>query len=251
VVRLSLIGPLARPVVRAVRRGALLGAGGAGLAMVAVPAALNTVLQTENLVVLLRLAALCLAVGAAFTLDDPAKPTTATTPVPAWLGGAIRAVAGLLGAGAGWAAAVAITLAGAQEGTGKALPLAGLTLEAATLAVLGLAFAALGWARSPRGVVGAVAAPALLVAAAVAASLPRHLTLLAPVGDAAGWAAAHRRWAVLLAAAAVVAVAGLALGTLPPRTVRVRRPPPARPAPDDGVTGHGPDRRGPARTGTR
>ena len=221
--RLNLLGALVRPVLQAMRRGPLLGAGCVGLAIVAVPAALDTVLRPDNLATLLRLVALCLAVGVAFVLDDPAKPSTATTPVPAWAAGAIRATAGLLTAAAGWTAAVALTLAGAQEGTGEALPVRDLTLEAAAAAVLAVAFAGLGWARAPRGVSGTVAAPALLVAAAALALLPQRLALLASVEDPAGWAAAHRRFAVLLVAAGAVAVVGLALGALPPRTVRVRR----------------------------
>ncbi|MFJ8582901.1 hypothetical protein [Micromonospora sp. NPDC093277] len=221
--RLILLGALVGPVLRAVRRGPLLGAGSVGLAIVAVPAALGTVLRPDDLAALLRLTALCLAVGVAFVLDDPAKPSTATTPVPAWAGGAVRATAGLLAAAVGWAAAVAVTLAGAQEGNGEALPVRDLTLEATAAAVLALAFAVLGWARAPRGVCGPVAAPALLVAAAALALLPQRLAILASVDDPAGWAAAHRRFAVLLVAAGAVAVAGLALGTLPPRTVRVRR----------------------------
>ncbi|GAA2646579.1 hypothetical protein GCM10010399_94880 [Dactylosporangium fulvum] len=221
--RLILLGALAGPVLRAVRRGPLVGACGVGLAIVAVPAAADAVLRPDDLVLLLRLAALCLAVGVAFVLDDPAKPSTATTPVPAWAGGAVRATGGLIATAAGWAATVAVTLAGAQDGAGEALPVGDLTLEAAAAAVLALAFAVLGWARTPRGVAGTVAAPALIVAAAAATLLRQRLTLLAPVNDPAGWAAAHRRWTVLLVAAGAVTVTGLVLGALPPRTVRVRR----------------------------
>src|SRR5689334_9939865 len=102
----------------------------AGLAIVSVPAAMTVTLTPDNLATLLRLATACAAVGLAFLYDDPAKPTTATAPAPAWHGVAIRTAAGVAVLAAWWAAALAITVAGAQDGTGDLLQLRALTLEA-------------------------------------------------------------------------------------------------------------------------
>ncbi|WP_327008322.1 hypothetical protein OHA72_14330 [Dactylosporangium sp. NBC_01737] len=113
---------LAWPTLRAARRAPLLGAMAAGLAIVAVPAALPVTFTADNLAVLLRLGMACAAVGLAFLFDDPAKPTIATAPVPAWQGIAVRTVVAATAMTAWWAAAIGVTLAGAEGDTADPLP---------------------------------------------------------------------------------------------------------------------------------
>ncbi len=198
------------PTLRAIRHTPVLGALAAGTAIVTVPAALTVTLSPDNLAVLLRLGMACAAVGLAFLFDDPAKPTTATAPVPAWHGIAVRVAAATVAMAAWWAAAVAITIAGAQEGTGDRLPLPGLALEAAALGAVAVAAAVVAWRLTARGVVSPTAAPAVLVVFAALAFAPRRLLVFVSVVSP-DWDAAHQRLAVLLAGCLAVTLAAAAL----------------------------------------
>jgi hypothetical protein len=191
------------PTARAMSWLPFLAAAGFGLLIVAVPAAMSVVLSDEDLVRLLRLAALCGALGVAFLLDDPAARLIATVPTPRVVRHAVRAAVALAAAALWWAAVVATTVAGAHKEVAAHLPLWDASLEAAAFATAALALAA---ARSRNGTAGAgaMAAPAALVLAFLLSRLPERLALLVVPGDPR-WEAAHDRWAVLLA----VAVAGL------------------------------------------
>ncbi|MET7417629.1 hypothetical protein [Dactylosporangium sp. NPDC005555] len=224
---------LVPPTLRAIRRGPVLGAMATGLAFVAVPAALTVTLRTDNLAVLLRLGMACAAVGIAFLFDDPAKPTTATVPAPAWHSLAIRATTAAAAMSAWWAAAVAITLTGAEDGTGDALPLPGLALEAAAVGAVALAAATLAWRLTPRGHASPAAAPAVLVVFAALAFAPQRAAVFVSVA-APDWDAAHHRLTLLLAACLVVAAAAAALH--PPR----RPPPTPRPTSQAHSSAHRP-----------
>ncbi|WP_433200346.1 hypothetical protein ACQP00_28605 [Dactylosporangium sp. CS-047395] len=209
---------LVRPTVRAMRYGPLLGAAGAGLLVVAVPVVLGVDLGPDDHANLMRLAAVCAAVGLAFVFDDPARPTTVVVPVPGWLPTAIRAMAGAVTFAAWWAVAVAIT-------RDPQLPVGGVTLEVATIGVLALFAAAAVGRWMDRGVGGPVAAPVSLAAALAVAVVPVRPAMFVPATSAAAtWARVHDRWAVLL----VVVAAGLLVSVVAPgwrsRVVTVRDP---------------------------
>jgi hypothetical protein len=207
--RLSLALALAVPTARAARTGPFLAAAGVGLALAGVPSALAVTLLPDSLALLLRLAACCAAVGVLALFDDPAKPTTAVLPGPAWVGIGLR-VAGAAGAVAvWWAVTVAVVLAGAENGTGARLPVPGTTLEAATIVTLGVVFGVIGRRIADRGVASPVAAPALLLVLAAIALLPHRVALFVGVDDPS-WSAAHDRWAVLLLGAVLAVVLGAA-----------------------------------------
>jgi hypothetical protein len=214
------------PTLRATRRRPLLGAMAVGLAIVAVPAMLPVTLGPDNLAVLLRLAAACAAIGLAFLFDDPAKPTTATVPTPAWRGIAVRTAAAVAAMAVWWAAAFAVTVAGAEDGTADKLPLPGLTLEAAALGGIAVTTAIVAWRCTPRGVVSPAAAPGALVLLAVLAFAPRRLIVFVSVVSP-DWDAAHRRLAILLACCLAAAVAAATLSPTarrrPAATVPSRR----------------------------
>ncbi|MEV4509466.1 hypothetical protein AB0K00_10965 [Dactylosporangium sp. NPDC049525] len=210
---------LVRPTLRAIRWTPLLGAMAAGLAIVTVPAVMTVTLSADNLAVLLRLGLACAAVGLAFLFDDPAKPTTATAPLPAWHGVAVRTVAAAAAMTGWWAAAVAITVAGAEEGTADPLPLPGLGLEAAAVGAVAVAAAVVAWRLTRRGIASPAAAPTVLVVVAVLAIAPRWAAVFVLVASP-DWTAAHQRLAVVLA----VCLATAAAAALP-------RPPRRRPAP--------------------
>ncbi|MEV0570069.1 hypothetical protein [Dactylosporangium sp. NPDC050588] len=207
---------LVRPTLRAIRWSPVLGALAAGLAIVSVPAAMTVTLTADNLAALLRLATACAAVGLAFLYDDPAKPTTATAPAPAWHGVAIRTAIGSAVLAAWWVAALAVTLAGAQDGSGDLLPLRALTLDAAAIGALGPAAAVVAWRLAPRGVASPTAAPAVLVALAALAFAPRSAAFFVSV-DGPDWTGAHQRLAAVLAAACLTTVAA-AVPFLPRRS---------------------------------
>jgi hypothetical protein len=224
---------LVLPTLRAVRWAPLLAAAGTGLAIVTVPAAMSVSLGPDNLATLLRLGVACAAVGIAFVFDDPAKPTTATTPTPVWRSLAIRATAAALVLTAWWTAALAITLIGAEPPTGDdvlpqpalrlfgvsshGLPLQGLTVEAATLGAIALAVAVTAWRLAPRGLASPAAAPTALTIIAALAFAPRRLPVFVSVASPE-WSAAHQRLAILLAASLLTAAAAAVL--TPPRRRR-------------------------------
>lgn len=192
--RLRTAAALVWPTLRATRIPPLLVAGLVGAAIVTPPAATGSTLHPDNHITLLRLVMVCLGLGVAFTLDDPAKPTVETVPVPAWLGALTRAVTAAAVSGACWAAALAVTRYGPETAS---LPYADLTREAATVVAIAFLASAVGWRHSPRGIGSPLAAPALLLVVTVVALLPTPVELVVGVGD--GWDATHDRWTYLLA----------------------------------------------------
>ncbi|MCX5121803.1 hypothetical protein OG992_32080 [Micromonospora sp. NBC_00362] len=201
--RLRTAAALLWPTLRATRISPLLAAGVVGAAIVTPPAVTGSVLPPDEHLTLLRLVMACVGLGVTFTLDDPAKPTTETVPVPAWLGALIRAALAAVVGGACWAAALLVTRSGPETAS---LPYTDLTREAATVAAVAFLASAIGWRRSPRGIGSPLAAPMLLLGMAVVALLPTPVALLVGVGD--GWGAAHDRWTYLLAGT-LVASAGV------------------------------------------
>jgi hypothetical protein len=198
------------PTLRAMSWRPFLAGPALGLMVVAVPAAMPVTLTPGNLIMLLRLAAVCAGLGTAFLLDDPAKPTTSTAPTPGWMTVIVRAAVGVSASAVWWAAALGATIAGAAEGVGEALPRSGLTLEVGTVLAAAFALAAVGWRHAPRGVASPAAAPAVLVVVILAALLPEHLALLVGVEEP-GWSVAHGRWLVLLVAELMTALFAVSL----------------------------------------
>jgi fluoroquinolone transport system permease protein len=150
----------------------------------------------------LRGVAALLALGAAFLLDDAAADTLACSPTSlAWRRSSYLLAAAAL-TGVPWAAAL-----GTAQSLGADLPLAALTLEFCALLALALAAAAglARWAdtREP----GVVAVPLTVGLILAVFRLPESWALL--VGPGPGWAAAHQRWALLLALALLVIAAAL------------------------------------------
>ncbi|MFF0153748.1 hypothetical protein [Micromonospora sp. NPDC005203] len=191
------------PTLRATRISPLLAAGVVGVAIVIPPTVTGSVLPPDEHITLLRLVMACVGIGVTFALDDPAKPTAETLPVPAWVGALVRAVAVAVLGGACWAAALMVTRSGSETAS---LPYPDLTREAATVTAVAFLASAVGWRRSPRGIGSPLAAPMLLLGITVVALLPASVALLVGTGD--GWDAAHDRWMYLLAGT-LVATAGV------------------------------------------
>ena len=221
---LTVAGLLAVPLLRSARWLPFGVAAAVGFAVPAVPSMLSVTLGPDDLVGLLRVAAACLGVGSVFLFDDTAKPSTVAVPTPAMVVTAVRALWAWAAAGLWWAATLGVTVAGAEDGAAGRLPRGDLTLEAATFAAFGFAAAVCLWRGAARGVASPAAAPAALLLLIGALLLPERLALMVRI-DGGTWAAAHDRWAALLATALVVAVLATArFPARPHRPLHTRRP---------------------------
>ncbi|MFE9094084.1 ABC transporter [Streptomyces sp. NPDC007264] len=198
--RRGLVTALVRPTVRSLPWPRLAAGWGLGLVVAAVPVLFSTGYSAQTLVDVVRGSAWCGAVGTAFVLDDPARHTVGTLPVPRPLRQALRVAAVLPAIAVWWTAVLAAARAGAGAGQWAAVPVAAVTVEAGALSGLALALAAavvrFSEVRMPgAGVAGAVLA--LPVTAAVL--LSSDATPFVPLGDPR-WADAHVLWCGILAA---------------------------------------------------
>ncbi|MES5821564.1 ABC transporter [Streptomyces sp. RG80] len=185
------------PVLRTLPWRALGAAGGVGLLLAGMA---RWLVDADPWLALnlLRAAALALALGLAFLLDDPARHTTAAVPTRRPVRQALRAVLVAPFAALAWTAAVLLVPEEIRP------PVGPLTLEAAGAVTLALAVAALAVRFSQAPEPGqAVAAAVLTTAVAAPLLLPgRWAMFVAPDDDR--WAASHDRWAWVLVAAALV-----------------------------------------------
>ncbi|MGK3944772.1 ABC transporter [Streptomyces caeruleatus] len=164
----------------------------------------------------LRAAALVLALGLAFLLDDPARRLTAPVPTRRWVRTGLRVALVVPVAALWWAAALALVPEEARP------PLGAVTLEAATTAALALAAAALAVRCTDEPEPGpSVAAGVLTLALLAPLLLPARWDLFVPLG-APDWEAAHLRWAVVLAGALLL---GAACAPEPVHALGARRAP--------------------------
>lgn len=149
-----------------------------------------------------RLALLSAALAVVFALDDTASPLTDPAPSPLRLRRSLR----LCLMGTAWAIVTASVLIIAGSGMEPgSWPSARFWLEAATLAVVGVASAA---AISRRGEPepGRFAGAVLLALVGIAWFLPRPLALFMEPGDRY-WETVEKWWWTILAVSAAVAVA--------------------------------------------
>jgi len=148
-------------------------------------------------VLVLRVAALLVCMGAAFVLDDATEDTISHVPSPLLLRRALRVALLLPLAAAIWL--FLVNLAGdVAPRDGGPLPIGDITLEAGTLLVTALAAACVGSPSDRLG--GIVAAPILLAIVAAALFLPGNFKIIIPVGDPR-WANVHNSWRIALAVA--------------------------------------------------
>ena len=147
----------------------------------------------------LRAAAAALAVAVVCALDDPAAETIAGAPTPAVVRRLVRLALAALVVAPAWA----VTLAAADA---PARP--GLTLElGAMLSLVAAGAVVAGRVRGDEqgGITAATGLLAMLAAAWIV--LPERWTLFADAPGVPAWAAAHERWAVLLALGVLILAA--------------------------------------------
>ncbi|MET7456621.1 ABC transporter [Streptomyces sp. NPDC005574] len=203
------------PVRRSLPWGMLGAAATGGLLLAALPRLFAGDIDAWLSLNLLRAAALALATGLAFLLDDPARETTAPVPTRRPLRQALRLALVAPLAALWWTAALLLVPAGLRPPTGA------VTLEAATTLALAPAAAAAALRFGARPRPGILVAAGLLFTATLAPLfLPDRWTLFTNP-DADNWRSAHDRWTVVLLAAALVWTAS---GPEPlRRRMRVRR----------------------------
>ncbi|MFB7090721.1 ABC transporter [Streptomyces sp. NPDC056296] len=190
----SLVGP----VWRTLPWRALSAAGTLGLLLAGTPVVLGAEPTAWQTLTLLRCVALIGALGLAFLLDDPARHLTAPVPTRRPLRQALR-VALVAPLAALWWTAVLLLAPSASRP-----PAGGITVEAAVLGALALAGAAAAVRLTDEARPGPSIAAALLLAAVLTPLLAPESWALFVLPDDPRWPAAHDRWAVLLAAVAVV-----------------------------------------------
>ncbi|GGW77448.1 ABC transporter [Streptomyces caelestis] len=152
---------------------------------------------------LLRAAVLAFAMGLVFLLDDPARHTTATVPTPRPVRVALRVALVVPATAAWWTAALLLVPPELRP------PVADITLEAGAAFALAVAGAAVAVRCTEATRPGPRVAAGLLTSAVLAVLFwPGRWALFVPVEDER-WAAAHDRWAVVLAGAVLVGVLGV------------------------------------------
>ncbi|MEU0248710.1 ABC transporter [Streptomyces sp. NPDC006235] len=192
---------LVLPVCRILPLGVVGTAGAAGLLLAALSRITGETGERLSLH-LLRAAVLAFALGLVFLLDDPARHTTATVPVPRPVRVALRVALVVPATAAWWTAALLLVPPDRRP------PVADITLEAGAAFALAVAGAAVAVRCSEAARPGPPVAAGLLTSAVLAALFwPGRWALFVPVQDDR-WAAAHDRWAVVLAGAVLVGALG-------------------------------------------
>ncbi|MGA5896855.1 ABC transporter [Streptomyces venetus] len=152
---------------------------------------------------LLRAAILAFATGLVFLLDDPARHTTATVPIPRPVRIGLRVALVAPAAAAWWTVALLLVPAELRP------PVGDITLEAGAAFALAMtgATAAVRFSETPRP--GPRVASGLLTSALLALLFwPGRWALFVPVEDER-WGVTHDRWAVVLAGAVLIGVLGV------------------------------------------
>ncbi|MCX5558779.1 ABC transporter [Streptomyces sp. NBC_00038] len=200
----ALIRALLHPVWRSLPRRALASGAVLGLLIAGAPWLLSVSRDSWPGLNILRASALAFGLGLAFLLDDPARHTTAAVPIrrPVRIG--LRVAFAVPIAAIWWTAALLLVPGDVRP------PVGAVTLEAAAVAALALAGAAVA-VRCTEAAEPGVGVSAGLLGGGLAAGLllPHDLALVVAVNDPR-WDGAHERWAGVLVVAVVVGVAAWA-----------------------------------------
>jgi fluoroquinolone transport system permease protein len=155
-------------------------------------------------VLVLRVVALLVCMGAAFVLDDATEDTISHVPSPLLLRRALRVALLLPLVAATWF--LLVYLAGdVAPRDGGPVPVGDITLEAATLLATALAAACIGARVTSDRLGGVAAAPILMAVVAAVLFLPGNYKLIVSVGDPR-WANVHDTWRTALTVAVVIFV---------------------------------------------
>jgi hypothetical protein len=211
-----------RPTLRAIRWG--------GIAAVAVPATYlawhlqnQQFLDTAAAGVGVRVAAIMITAGLAFSLDDPTEDTTGCAPISILKRRALRVALVLPIALAYWLLLRA-WMAGAISAPGQELPTASMVVEFTALAFVGYAGAAIGTRVLSDRLGGLAGAGAVLLLTVILAVVPWGAGVLTRTPGSASDAEVHTAW-VLVALISVLTCWRLSLPPgMPGLPRRSRRP---------------------------
>ncbi|MCP2324215.1 hypothetical protein HDA40_002722 [Hamadaea flava] len=180
---------------------------GSAIALVTVAITLlaNVEIGLPGAALLTRLAAVAVALGVGFTLDDPAARTTVVVPMGALIRRTVKVLPAAFLGGTTWTAAAALSRLVLNPDERPLFPWGGLAVEAAALTALALALACLGLRRTDGEHGGLVAAPGLLLLV-LAAVLLRDQVRLFIAPDDPSWERVHGVWGVIGALTLVVAL---------------------------------------------
>lgn len=207
----------ARPLLRAVRWPALLASFAPALGVVLYVRS-DEYGDAGEALVSLRLAALSLAVGLAFVLDDPSEEMTAPAPVSLLARRAVRIALTLPGALVWWLGLLGLARSASYGDV--SLPAGPLLIEVVALAAVALGGSAVGGRLLADRLGGPAGAAAAALAAIAVSALPWGRPLVVQIPGAPGYASSWW-WAILWCG-----VAALVMGsTTPWRVRRARRGP--------------------------
>lgn len=152
----------------------------------------------SSALVVVRLAAVLLALGAAFVIEDDTAITVASSPTPLWWRRTLRCAVAAALVLPGWTGVLVYA-----HGRQPALPWLRLSLELAVLVIVGLAVAGVVSLRLDVLDSGTTAALAVLGFALTVACLPARVALFTTPGSTS-WEPSTFRWTVALATALIV-----------------------------------------------
>ncbi|TXS41105.1 hypothetical protein EAO75_40530 [Streptomyces sp. uw30] len=198
---LTLHTALVPHLVRVLPRVTMALGAGPALAVCALPSALSTHPEPGNAALLLRVAAVLCVVPVAFALDDPAATTTAALPYPLAVRRLLRLALLCVPLAVIWTTCGFLLTAAMNPDDRVALPLAGLSLEAAGLAATTVLLSVVGLRLSDGGRGSTLAAPGSVLLPLVLALSPARERLF-PVPYGTSWDASRWAWASALAVAA-------------------------------------------------
>ncbi|MFE9768931.1 ABC transporter [Streptomyces sp. NPDC005808] len=200
----AVIRALLRPVWRTLPRRALAAGAILGLLLAGAPWLLSVSRDSWPGLNILRAAALAFGLGLAFLLDDPARHTTAAVPTRRPVRTGLRVAFAVPFTALCWTAALLLVPEEVRP------PLGAVTLEAAAVAALALAGAAVV-VRCTEVAEPGIAVSGVLLGAGLCAALlvPDRWALVVAVNDPR-WDGAHDRWAGILVVAVVVGAAAWA-----------------------------------------
>jgi hypothetical protein len=153
-------------------------------------------------ILVLRVGALLLCMGAAFVLDDPTEESIGHVPTPLVLRRSMRIVLILPLIAGAWR--VLVYFAGeVPRRAGGPMPVGDLTLEAATLLLIAFSASCLGARLTSDRLGGVAAAPIVLALVAVSMLLPYDYKLIVGSPSDPHWVAAHDMWRFTFGGAAL------------------------------------------------
>lgn len=177
---------------------------------------------TTDVVLSLRLGALCLAAGMAFALDDPTEDSTSMTPVSLLIRRLVRISLTLPVVAAAWL--LLGRVANGSLATDTEVPAWPFIFELLAFSAVALAGAAIGSRHLADRLGGTTGAGAALLVAAAAAFLPGRLRLWDQMPGTSGYANTTKWWWAIILAGGLVLIRYSRVGARPLRSMVWRRP---------------------------